>query len=64
MNKLYVIAEQGKLTACHYRDPRKIIESDAFRVLLNDPLYVLGEREPMLLVIDVLDESAVGGNEG
>ena len=35
--------------------------SDAFRVLLNDPLHALGEREPMLLVIDALDESAVGG---
>ena len=35
--------------------------SDVFRVLLNDPLHALGEREPMLLVIDALDESAVGG---
>jgi WD40 repeat protein len=35
--------------------------SDAFRVLINDPLYALKEREPMLLVIDALDESAVAG---
>ncbi|CAB4035599.1 E3 ubiquitin- ligase DZIP3 [Paramuricea clavata] len=35
--------------------------SDAFRVLLNDPLYALEEREPMLLVIDALDESMVAG---
>ena len=35
--------------------------SDAFRVLLNDPLFALEERKPMLLVIDALDESAVAG---
>jgi hypothetical protein len=35
--------------------------SDAFRVLLNDPLFALEERKPMLLVIDALDESAVVG---
>ena len=35
--------------------------SDAFRVLLNDPLHALDEREPMLLVIDALDESEIGG---
>ena len=35
--------------------------SDAFRVLLNDPLHALEEREPMLLVIDALDESEIGG---
>ncbi|CAB3985850.1 E3 ubiquitin- ligase DZIP3 [Paramuricea clavata] len=34
---------------------------DAFRVLLNDPLFALEEREPMLLVIDALDECAVEG---
>ena len=35
--------------------------SDAFRVLLNDPLHALGKRKPMLFVIDALDESAVAG---
>ncbi|CAB4015087.1 E3 ubiquitin- ligase DZIP3 [Paramuricea clavata] len=35
--------------------------SDAFRVLLNDPLHALRKREPMLFVIDALDESAVEG---
>jgi hypothetical protein len=30
--------------------------SDAFRVFLNDPLFALEERKPMLLVIDALDE--------
>ena len=34
---------------------------DAFRVFINDPLRVLEDREPMLLVIDALDESEVGG---
>jgi WD40 repeat protein len=34
---------------------------DAFRVLLNGPLFAMEEREPMLLVIDALDESAVEG---
>ena len=42
------------------RHSRKTL-SDAFRVLINDPLYALEEREPMLLVIDALDESAVEG---
>ena len=35
--------------------------SDAFRVFINDPLHALEDREPMLLVIDALDESEVGG---
>ncbi|XP_046848329.1 uncharacterized protein LOC124441898 [Xenia sp. Carnegie-2017] len=35
--------------------------SDAFRVLLNDPLHSLQDHEQMLLVIDALDESQVNG---
>ena len=31
--------------------------SDAFRVLLNDPLHALKKHEPMLIVVDALDES-------
>ena len=31
--------------------------SDAFRVLLNDPLHALDRSEPVLIVIDALDES-------
>ena len=31
--------------------------SDAFRVLLNDPLHALNRDEPMLIVVDALDES-------
>ena len=34
---------------------------DAFRVLLNDPLHALDEREPLMIVIDALDESEVNG---
>ena len=30
---------------------------DAFRVLLNEPLHALDRREPMLIVVDALDES-------
>ncbi|XP_046858129.1 protein TANC2-like [Xenia sp. Carnegie-2017] len=35
--------------------------TDAFRVLLNNPLHSLEHQEPMLLVIDALDESQVDG---
>ena len=31
--------------------------SDAFRVLLHDPLHALDRRKPMLIVVDALDES-------
>ena len=31
--------------------------SDAFTVLLNEPLHALDGHEPMLLVVDTLDES-------
>ena len=30
--------------------------TDTFRVLLNDPLHALSEREPMMIVIDGFDE--------
>ena len=35
--------------------------TDTFRVLLNDPLHALNEREPMMIVIDGLDESETNG---
>ncbi|XP_046857471.1 uncharacterized protein LOC124450856 [Xenia sp. Carnegie-2017] len=35
--------------------------ADVFRVLLNNPLHSLEDHEPMLLVIDALDESQVAG---
>ena len=31
--------------------------SDAFRVLLSEPLHALDRREPMLIVVDALDET-------
>ena len=48
---------QDQLKRSHSRETI----TDAFRVLINDPLYALEESEPMLLVIDALDESAVEG---
>ena len=37
----------------HSRD----LLSDAFRVLLNDSLHALERREPMLIVLNALDQS-------
>ena len=34
---------------------------DAFRVLLSEPLHALDRREPMLIVVDALDESKTDG---
>ena len=34
---------------------------DAFRVLLYEPLHALDRREPMLIVVDALDESKTDG---
>ena len=52
---------KGKLGDQLQRNHSKETISDAFRVLLNDPLHALEEQKPMLLVIDALDESEVGG---
>ncbi len=52
---------RGKLDSQLHRNHSKETLSDAFRVLLNDPLHGLEERGTMLLVIDALDESQVGG---
>ena len=35
--------------------------SDAFTVLLNEPLHALDRHEPMLIVVDALDESKTDG---
>ena len=43
----------GALSRQHSRDSL----SDTFRVLLNDPLHALDRTEPMLIVVDALDES-------
>ena len=39
----------------HYHSRKSL--SDAFRVLLSEPLHALDRREPMLIVVDALDES-------
>ena len=52
---------KDKLRKKLQRNHSKETLSDAFCALLNDPLYALGERKPVLLVIDALDESEVGG---
>ena len=48
---------RDKLTEVLCREHSRDSLSDAFRVLLNDPLNALHNREPMLIVIDALDES-------
>ena len=46
-----------KLTEILGRNPSRDSLSDAFTVLLNEPLHALDRREPMLIVVDALDES-------
>ena len=46
-----------RLTEALSREHSRDSLSDAFRVLLHDPLHALDRREPMLIVIDALDES-------
>ena len=48
---------RDKLSEVLRREHSRDSMSDAFRVLLNDPLHALHSREPMLIVIDALDES-------
>ena len=43
----------GILRRYHFRESL----SDAFRVLLSEPLHALDRHEPMLIVLDALDES-------
>ncbi|XP_046857469.1 uncharacterized protein LOC124450855 [Xenia sp. Carnegie-2017] len=52
---------KSKLNEELQRNHSKESITDAFRVLLNDPLHSLEDHEPMLLVIDALDESQVEG---
>ena len=52
---------KAKLSDLLKRRHSKETLSDAFRVFINDPLHALEDREPMLLVIDALDESEVEG---
>jgi hypothetical protein len=48
---------RDKLTEALSREHSRDSLSDAFRVLLNDPLHALDRTEPMLIVVDALDES-------
>ena len=46
-----------KLDEILRRNHSRRTPSDAFRVLLSEPLHALDRREPMLIVVDALDES-------
>ena len=46
-----------KLTEVYSREHSQESIPDAFRVFLNDPLHALDRSEPMLIVVDALDES-------
>ena len=48
---------RDKLSETFYREHSRDSLSDTFRVLLNDPLQALDGTEPMLIVVDALDES-------
>ena len=48
---------QDELTKTFSREHSRDSLSDTFRVLLNDPLQALDRTEPMLIVVDALDES-------
>ena len=50
-----------KLTEILGRNHSRDSLSDAFTVLLNEPLHALDRREPMLIVVDALDESKTDG---
>ena len=45
------------LTKALAREHSRQTLSDAFRIFFNDPLHALNRNEPMLIVIDALDES-------
>ena len=48
---------RDKLSEALSREHSRDSLSDTFRVLLNDPLQALDRTEPMLIVVDALDES-------
>ncbi|XP_028410568.1 uncharacterized protein LOC114533267 [Dendronephthya gigantea] len=48
---------RDKLTEILRREHSRDSLSDAFRVLLNDPLHSLRRNDPMLIIVDALDES-------
>ena len=49
-----------EILRCENSSPDSL--SDEFRVLLKDPLYALDRQEPMLIVVDALDESKTDVN--
>ncbi|XP_028416329.1 uncharacterized protein LOC114540246 [Dendronephthya gigantea] len=52
-----VVGFRDKLTEILRREHSRDLLSDAFRVLLNDPLHSLRRNDPMLIIVDALDES-------
>ena len=48
---------RDKLTEVLSREHSRDSLSDAFRVLLSDPLHAVDRHEPVLIVVDALDES-------
>ena len=48
---------RDKLTEVLRREHSQDSLADAYRVLLNDPLHALDRQEPVLIVVDALDES-------
>ena len=50
-----------KLTEILGRNHSRDSLSDAFTVFLNEPLHALDRREPMLIVVDALEESKTDG---
>ena len=50
---------RDKLTEVLSREHSRDSLSDAFRVLLSDPLHALDTHEPVLIVVDALDESKI-----
>ena len=52
-----VVGFRDKLAEALRREHSRDSLSEAFRVLLKDPLHALEKREPMLIVVDALDES-------
>jgi hypothetical protein len=52
-----LVGFRDKLTEVLRREHSRESLSDAFRVLSNNPLHALDRREPVLNVVDALDES-------
>ena len=55
-----VVGFREKLTEILHREHSRDSLSDANFLLLNQPLHSLGRCEPMLIVVDALDETATG----